>query len=149
MGQSPEDLDLRSLWDINRTRLEGYHKLVSNYAASTRQMTLVTIANGFIFLLLASGAAALARSTPASVATAIVGSAGAVLASFIANAVLKNAETSSREVLTFFSHPIEVERYLSAERLLSEIPFEQRAEALILIIRGLVGGRLDEPAGGE
>lgn len=135
--RSVNALAFDQLWQTNRDRLGAYHRLIQNYASSSRQLTMVTLLSGFVFLLIVGGAALLVRNTAAAVAASVVAAAGAALAGFVGRTVLRNAATSSREVLTFFAHPLEVERMLSAERLIGRMPEDARSEALTLIIKAL------------
>jgi hypothetical protein len=138
MEGDPEDpLDFIVLWKNNRDQLSEYHKLILNYASSTRQTTIITLLAGFSFLLIVSVIALFAHSVPSSIAASVVAAAGAAVTGFIGNAVLHNADTSSREVLAFFAHPLVVERMLSAERLIREMPESSRQAARLLVVQSL------------
>ncbi|MFG1944310.1 hypothetical protein [Nonomuraea sp. NPDC048826] len=132
-----DSLTLRALWRDNRDQLQLYHKLVLNYASSTRQTTLATLLVGFSFLVAAGAFSLFADNVASAVAVSVVSAAGAAVAGFIAQAVLKNSETSSREVLAFFSHPLEVERILAAERVIESMPESARDAARLLIVQAL------------
>lgn len=132
-----DPFDLQTLWRANREQLKTYHQLVLNYASSTRQTTIITLAVGFTFLLVIAGVATLSTSIPAAIAASVVAAAGTALTGFIANAVLRNADTSSNEVLSFFAHPLEVERVLTAERIISKMPASAHDSAKLLIIQSL------------
>ncbi|PHV68464.1 hypothetical protein CSW57_04405 [Williamsia muralis] len=132
-GTNSTDFD--SLWQDNRKRLNIYHDLVTRYAQSTRIATIATIGVGFVFIVIISVIAVLAKDTTGAIASSVIGASGALLTGFIANAVLKNAASSQSELLSFFSHPLEVERALSAERIINDIgdPTEKAASQRILI----------------
>ncbi|MGV9597153.1 hypothetical protein ACWDR1_10835 [Streptosporangium sandarakinum] len=141
---SDDSLTLRALWSDNREQLQLYHRLVLNYANSTRQTTLVTLLAGFTFLVAAGAFALFANSVASAVVISVVSAAGAAVTGFIAQAVLKNSETSSREVLAFFSHPLEVERMLAAERVIEAMPESSRDAAKMLVIQALTRTASDE-----
>lgn len=133
--QETSATDFQSLWKDNRKRLNIYHDLVTAYAQSTRFATIAMITIGFLFIVVMSIIAALAKETSGAIASSVIGASGALLTGFIANAVLKNAASSQSELLSFFSHPLAVERALSAERIIKEIqdPTEKAASQRILI----------------
>lgn len=139
--QPGDPLGLIALWEGNRTRIEGYHELVTSYATATRHLTQIVLVVGFGFLLLTSTVALFARTTASAVATSVVATAGAALGGFVANAVLRNAESSAREVQAFFGHPLHLERLLSAERLLADMPPKERAQAKLALIVALAGSQ--------
>ncbi|WP_130385963.1 hypothetical protein [Kribbella sp. VKM Ac-2569] len=137
-ARGTDPLALKTMWANNRQRLEAYHTLVTAYAASTRATTRIALAVGLIFVILAGLAAAIAPTVASSVTTGAVGVIGAGLTAYIATAVLRNSESSSREVLAFFSHPLELERVLSAERIADQLGEAEQATARLLIIKALV-----------
>ncbi|MEU4240773.1 hypothetical protein [Actinoplanes sp. NPDC026619] len=137
-------LELNQLWLANRDRLNAYHHLTQSYASSSRQLTIFTLLAGFFFLLLVGGTVVFVHSTAAAVAASVIAAGGAALTGYIGNTVLRNANASSHEVLAFFAHPLEVERFLSAERLVAQMPAESRPAALTLIVQALT--RTTDPA---
>ncbi|MEZ0074700.1 hypothetical protein [Planotetraspora sp. GP83] len=141
-SRAENPLDLKSLWVNNRERLQLYHQLVLNYAASTRQTTLVTLLAGFTFLLTAGAVATFVNTVASAVVISVVSTVGAAVTGFVARAVLKNADTSSREVLAFFAHPLEVERMLTAERVIEDMPEQARPDARLLIVEALTRNSL-------
>jgi hypothetical protein len=135
-GPGGDPLALTALWVENRARIEGYHSLVTSYAASTRRITRTVLTVGFGFLFV-TGLLSLFASTPsASVATSVVAVAGAGLGAFVSSAVLKNAETSANEVQAFFAHPLHLERQLTMERLLREMQEPELSKARLALITG-------------
>jgi hypothetical protein len=131
--------ELVTRWLENQQQLQTYHQLVLNYASSTRQTTLATLVTGFGFLLVIGVIAIFASDLPSAIASSVVAAAAAALTGFIARAVLRNADTSSREMLSFFSHPLEVQRLLAAERVSEGMPEPFRHQANLLIISALTG----------
>jgi cytoskeletal protein RodZ len=134
----PEDpFALRVQWAENQKQLQHYHQIVLNYATSTRQTTLIAIGGGFVFLVIISIIAISARDIPSALVSSVVTAAAAAVTGFVARAVLRNSETSSREMIAFFSHPLEVQRLLAAERVAQGIPVPHRHEASMLIVSAL------------
>jgi hypothetical protein len=137
IGGDGDDFTLPALWLANRDQLKSYHRLVLNYANSTRRTTLIALSFGFAFLVVAGALAPFARTASAAVATSIAATAGAGVTAFVAQAVLRNADSSSKELLAFFSHPLEVEKMLAAERLINGMPAGAQDEAKLLVIQAL------------
>lgn len=146
-GRSENPLDLVVLWNNNRDQLASYHKLILNYASSTRQATIATLLAGFCFFIVIGIVAFFARNTPAAVAASVVAAVGATVTGFVGNGVLRNAETSSREVLSFFSHPLDIQRALAAERIINSMPEPLQQEARLLLVRALTQARTYDSSG--
>jgi hypothetical protein len=140
-----DPFELNTRWLDNQQQLQNYHQLVLNYASSTRQTTLATLVAGFSFLVIIGVVAISARDIPSAIATSVLATATAAVTAFIARAVLRNADTSSREMLSFFSHPLEVQRLLAAERVAQGMPESARHQADLLIVSALTA----RPVGAE
>jgi hypothetical protein len=148
-GEPEDPLDFIALWRNNRDQLTSYHQLVLNYASSSRQTTILTLLAGFTFLLIVGVVAMFTHTLASAVTSSVVAAAGAAVTGFIGNAVLKNADTSSREVLAFFSHPLDVERTLAAERLIRAMPAGSQEAAKLLVIQSLTGTRGNNSGAGQ
>ena len=133
-------LDLPGLVRANSAQLKRYHQLVTDHAERSRQFTLAAIGVSFSYLMLVLIAAALATSDSAAIATGLVGTAGAAMGAFLGQTVLRNAESSSSELLALASHPIAVERLLNAERLIRGLPEDRQAEAVLIVLEALTTG---------
>lgn len=131
-------LSLESLWDRNRQQIENYHKIVLNYASSSRTYTLIALGVGFAFILIVTILAVTAKSD-AAIPAAVVAASSAALTGFVANASLRNSESSSQELRAFFGHPLDVERALAAERLVNAMPSDEQGKARLIIINYLAG----------
>lgn len=141
-----DTLDLPSLWTDNRDRLGKYHQIVLNFAQSTRQATLLTISIGFFFIVVISIISVTSEGTASAISSSVIGASGAILTGFIGQAVLKNAATSSRELTSFFSHPIGVERALNAERIIAKIEDPQkRAAGELMLVEYLTSNKISAP----
>jgi Flp pilus assembly protein TadB len=147
-SDQPADLplDLQSLWRYNKDQLQRYHHLVLNYATSARRTTQLTLTTGFAFLLIIGIVAVLARTVPGAIASSVVVAAGAAVTGFVAQAVLRNSDTSSKEVSAFFSHPLDFERMLAAERIIQEMPEASQEAAQLLLVQALTGVTSDGQA---
>lgn len=140
-ADADEAFEFGDMWRSNREQLKIYHELVLNYATSTRQGTLLTLFGGFVFLVVVIVVALFARSVPSAIVSSVVSASAAGVTAFVARAVLRNADTSSREVISLFSHPLELERALYAERLVLSLGADGQDAAKLLLIKGLTTQR--------
>lgn len=137
-----DSIALGALWKANKNQLGHYHKIVMNYAESTKRSTRWYLIVGFLFVVVTGAMSLFATRTDTAIASTVVAAAAAALTGFVANAVLRNASTASSELQMFFNHPLEVERALAAERLVGEFETpERRDEARLLIIQSLTRER--------
>jgi uncharacterized membrane-anchored protein YhcB (DUF1043 family)/uncharacterized membrane protein (DUF485 family) len=135
--EATDEFDLQNLWEANKKQLQLYHQIVVNYAQSSRQSTQVFLVCGFFFIVLV-GVFALTRSTTAgAISSSIVSATGAIVTGFIAQAALKNQDSSSRELVEFFSHPLDVQRALAAERLIMSMPEDDQSKAKLIVVEHL------------
>lgn len=130
--------DVAELWLANERQLAGYHQLVLNYAATSRATTKFSLWFGFIFVAVLSACVIFTHSLAATVASSVIAAVGTVVTGFIARAILKNSETSSVEVMAFFSHPLETQRLLTARQIIDSMPEEAQAQAKLLLVRELL-----------
>ena len=147
LDDSPHPIDCGGPTGATCAATTGWCRI---YAASSRQLTLFTLIAGFTFLL-AVGAATvlLPKSTALAITASVIAAAGGAVTAFIGNAVLRNSEASSREVLAFFSHPLEVERLLSAERIVDGMSDASKDTAKPIIVNALSRSASAAAASGE
>lgn len=134
-NSSPTDFD--NLWDRNRAYIEVYHALVQEYALMSRRSTHVSLWAGFAGITTIA-AVGLTFASHNVLTTTLVTAAGALLTGYVARAMLRNAEESAAEVRRFFTHPLEVERALTAERLIRDLPLDSRVHATMTVVHSLV-----------
>jgi hypothetical protein len=133
--------DLTDLWLANEKQLAGYHQLVLNYAATSRATTKFSLWFGFVFVAVISVCVLFAHSLATTVASSVIATVGTAVTGYVARTVLRNSETSSAEVIEFFSHPIETQRLLTARQLIETMPDDVQGEAKLLLIKELVRAR--------
>jgi hypothetical protein len=138
--------DFETLWTNNRNQLQVYHQIVLNFAASSRQYTQISLLIGFVFIVIISIFAITANATANAISSSVVASAGAIVTGFIAQTTLKNSAASSRELIEFFSHPIEEQRVLAAERLIQTMPADRQADAKLLVVEHMMNGAAKRPS---
>jgi hypothetical protein len=60
-----------------------------------------------------------AKTTTAAVTTGSLGAVGAALAAYIGKTFIRSQETAASHLRAYFDQPLELSRYLAAERLQS------------------------------
>lgn len=135
--EATDEFDLQNLWEANKKQLQLYHQIVVNYAQSSRQSTQVFLICGFFFIVLVGVFALTRSSTAGAISSSIVSATGAIVTGFIVQAALKNQDSSSRELVEFFSHPLDVQRALAAERLIMSMPEEDQSKAKLIVVEHL------------
>jgi hypothetical protein len=136
-----EAADVGGLWMANQRQLAGYHQLVINYAAASRATTKFSLWFGFAFVALLGVVVIFTHSLAVTVASSVIATVGATLTGFVARAILRNSEASSREVLEFFSHPLETQRLLTARLLIESMPEDSQGPAKLILIQELMRAR--------
>jgi hypothetical protein len=139
-----ESTDVTGLWLANEKQLAGYHQLILNYAATSRATTKFSLWFGFVFVSFISVCVLFTHSLATTVASSVIATVGAAVTGYIARTVLRNSETSSSEVIEFFSHPIETQRLLTARQLIDTMPEEAQDQAKLLLIKELMRVRSAE-----
>jgi len=129
---------LQDQWEANQGQLSGYHQIVLNYAKSSRATTKFALISGFAFVLVVSVFAISSHNLASTVSSSVIASTGAVVTGFISRAVLRSTEDSSREIVAFFSHPLETQRLLIAQQIANEMSGEGTEQARLLILKELL-----------
>jgi hypothetical protein len=143
------DISLDQMWKQNQERLQEYHSIVVNYAASTRQSTLISLLAGFALIAGLSVMTLLADGLTAAITSSVVASAGALVTGYVAKAVLRNSEASSRELTQFFIHPVKIEQMLLAERMIRTMNDGNINPAMMTLVESLVDLRPEKDAAGR
>ncbi|WP_394615234.1 hypothetical protein JNUCC0626_36320 [Lentzea sp. JNUCC 0626] len=129
--------EFESLWLSNKQQLRHYHRLVLGYAESTRQLTRFTLVGAALLMLALGVFSMFARDTSSAIASSVLVAASAAVTGYLARAVLRNSEGSSKELGEFFAHPLEVEKALAAERLVLTMPENEQSAAKLIIVKFL------------
>ena len=134
---SESGFDVIARLKMNERRLRTYHGLVTRYADDSRRLTIIALVAGLTFVAVCGIAATLSQSLSGAVGGSVAAASISAMTAFVVSAILRNSEASSQEVRAFFLHPIQQERALNAERLLSQLPERERSAALLSIISSL------------
>jgi hypothetical protein len=143
-----DSLVLASLWAAVDSRLEQYHDDAQSQGrrAFTAAMTAMWI--GFVLLVASGIVAATAQGTTAPIVVGSLGGVSAAAAGYIARTFLRAYEGTSRHLRGYFLHPVEMSRYLSAERLIAQsgLSSEVQADLMRVLVHSMATGALAERA---
>src|ERR1700722_12816513 len=95
---------------------------------------------GFAMLVAFAIVAAEAKTTAAAIMTGSLGAVGAALAAYIGKTCIRSQESAAAHLRAYFDQPLELSRYLAAERLLADdksLAPEQRTAILTSLVQSI------------
>lgn len=140
-------LTLAALWEVTHGRLDLYHQIVTNQARRSFGAAQVAIIIGFVLLIAFAILAAQAKTTASAISAGSLGAVGAAFAAYIGRTFIRSQESAASHLRAYFDQPLELSRYLAAERLLADatdLAAEQRAAILSTLVQAIAtAGRKD------
>jgi hypothetical protein len=133
-------LTLAALWELTHGRLDLYHQIVTNQARRSFGAAQIAIAIGFVLLIVFAILAVQAKTTTGAISVGSLGAVGAAFAAYIGRTFIRSQETAASHLRAYFDQPLELSRYLAAERLLADakdLTPEQRATILGSLIQAI------------
>ncbi|WP_159392535.1 hypothetical protein [Streptomyces niveus] len=143
------NLALPHLWEATHARLTLYHTVALGQANRSFRSAHAAMWLGFLALALFVAVAFNASTTAGSIVAGGLGAVAAGLAGFIGRTFVRSQEPAAEHLRIYFDQPLEMARYLAAERLVAgaNLPDEQRAEVLAAIVTAMVAGPQPQPSG--
>ncbi|MGW6414353.1 hypothetical protein [Streptomyces sp. NPDC055055] len=143
-------LTLAALWDATHARLKLYHDVALGQANRSFRSAQAAMWAGFLALALFMVVAFKASTTAGSIVAGGLGAVAAGLAGFISRTFVRSQENAAEHLRSYFDQPLEMARYLAAERLMAggRLSEEQRAEVLSAIVTAMVAGPQSPPEQG-
>jgi hypothetical protein len=142
-----ERLTLAALWDVTHGRMDLYHQIVTRQARRSFGAAQVAMGIGFVLLVVFAILAAEAKTTTAAVSAGGLGAVGAAFAAYIGKTFIRSQESAASHLRAYFDQPLELSRYLAAERLLADaadLTAEQRAAIVSSLVQSIAtAGRQD------
>jgi hypothetical protein len=135
-----DGLTLAALWDVTHGRLDLYHQIVTGQARRSFGAAQVAMAIGFVLLVGFAVLAAEAKTTAAAVSAGGLGAVGAAFAAYIGKTFIRSQESAASHLRAYFDQPLELSRYLAAERLLAdakELTADQRAAIVSSLVESI------------
>ncbi|MFD9871863.1 hypothetical protein ACFXI8_15705 [Streptomyces niveus] len=141
------NLALPHLWEATHARLKLYHDVALGQANRSFRSAHAAMWLGFLALALFVAVAFNASTTAGSIVAGGLGAVAAGLAGFIGRTFVRSQEHAAEHLRSYFDQPLEMARYLAAERLVADanLPDEQRAEVLAAIVTAMVAGPQPQP----
>lgn len=143
-------LTLAALWDVTHGRMDLYHQIVTGQARNSFRTAQAAMGVGFVLLVVFAVLAAEAKTTTAAISAGGLGAVGAAFAAYIGKTFIRSQESAASHLRAYFDQPLELSRYLAAERLLAdakELTAKQRTAILSTLVQSIAtAGQHDDKA---
>lgn len=141
-------LELAALWEATHARLDLYHQIATGQARTSFRNAQIAMGVGFLLLVLFAGIALWASTTAVAIVAGGLGAVSAALAGYVAKTFIRSQEAAATHLRSYFDQPLELSRYLAAERLVADgdLSQEQRGEILSALVQAMVAGPQPAPA---
>ncbi|MFD6656876.1 hypothetical protein ACFWEB_17250 [Streptomyces parvus] len=135
-------LGLPELWEATHARLDLYHRIATGQARTSFRNAQIAMGAGFLLLVLFAGIALWASTTAVAIVAGGLGAVSAALAGYVAKTFIRSQEAAATHLRSYFDQPLELSRYLAAERLVADgdLTQEQRGEILSALVQAMVAG---------
>ncbi|WP_254870835.1 hypothetical protein [Streptomyces sp. KAI-26] len=135
-------LGLPELWEATHARLDLYHQIATGQAKTSFRNAQVAMGAGFFLLVVFAGITLWASTTAVAIVAGGLGAVSAALAGYVAKTFIRSQEAAATHLRSYFDQPLELSRYLAAERLVADgdLTQEQRGEILSALVQAMVAG---------
>lgn len=135
-------LGLPELWEATHARLDLYHQIATGQAKTSFRNAQIAMGAGFLLLVVFAGIAVWASTTAVAIVAGGLGAVSAALAGYVAKTFIRSQEAAATHLRSYFDQPLELSRYLAAERLVADgdLTQEQRGEILSALVQAMVAG---------
>ncbi|WP_406309809.1 hypothetical protein [Streptomyces sp. NBC_00623] len=133
-------LALAELWKTTHARLTLYHDIATGQAKISFRNAQVAMGVGFVLLVVFVLLALNASTTAGAIVAGGLGAVSAALSGFVAKTFIRSQEAAATHLRSYFDQPLELSRYLAAERLIVDggLTQEQRGEVLSALVQAMV-----------
>ncbi|MFJ6643717.1 hypothetical protein ACIQMO_33760 [Streptomyces sp. NPDC091406] len=140
-------LELAALWEATHARLDLYHQIATGQAKTSFRNAQIAMGAGFLLLILFAGIAFWASTTAVAIVAGGLGAVSAALAGYVAKTFIRSQEAAATHLRSYFDQPLELSRYLAAERLVADgdLSQEQRGEILSVLVQAMAAGPQPPP----
>ncbi|MGW3298453.1 hypothetical protein [Streptomyces rubiginosohelvolus] len=141
-GSRRSVLGLPELWAATHARLNLYHDIATDQAKTSFRNAQRAMVAGFLLLVVFAGIAVWASTTAVAIVAGGLGAVSAALAGYVAKTFIRSQEAAATHLRSYFDQPLELSRYLAAERLVADgdLTQEQRGEILSALVQAMVAG---------
>ncbi|MEU3225504.1 hypothetical protein ABZ695_20400 [Streptomyces sp. NPDC006976] len=135
-------LALPELWHTTHARLGLYHDIATGQAETSFRNAQRSMWAGFALLVVFAGLAVRTSSTAGAIVAGGLGAVAAALAGFVSKTFIRSQEAAASHLRGYFDQPLELSRYLAAERLVADADLSQelRGEILSTLVQAMAGG---------
>ncbi|MFH9202412.1 hypothetical protein ACH4KT_33980 [Streptomyces anulatus] len=135
------------MWEATHARLDLYHQIATGQAKTSFRNAQIAIGAGFLLLILFAGIAFWASTTAVAIVAGGLGAVSAALAGYVAKTFIRSQEAAATHLRSYFDQPLELSRYLAAERLVADgdLSQEQRGEILSVLVQAMAAGPQPPP----
>ncbi|MFD7109127.1 hypothetical protein ACFWAF_02920 [Streptomyces microflavus] len=139
---------MAALWETTHARLDLYHQIATGQAKTSFRNAQIAMGAGFFLLVLFACIALWASTTAVAIVAGGLGAVAAALAGYVAKTFVRSQESAATHLRSYFDQPLELSRYLAAERLVADgdLTQEQRGEILTALVQAMVAGPQPPPA---
>jgi low affinity Fe/Cu permease len=152
LNRRDDGLTLAALWNLTHGKLDLYHTIVTGQAKRSFGAAQVAMGIGFVLLVVFAVLAAETKTTTAAISAGGLGAVGAAFAAYIGKTFIRSQETAASHLRAYFDQPLELSRYLAAERLLADaadLTAEQRAAILSALVQSIATAGHDNTKNGK
>ncbi|MGW3735185.1 hypothetical protein [Streptomyces sp. NPDC005148] len=141
-------LGLAELWETTHARLGLYHEIATGQAKSSFFSAKLSMWAGFSLLILFVILALNASTTAGAIVAGGLGAVSAALSGYVSKTFIRSQEAAATHLRSYFDQPLELSRYLAAERLIADgdLSQEQRGEVLSALVQAMVAPAPQPPA---
>jgi hypothetical protein len=137
-------LELRDLWVLNQKRLDLYHQIATNQAKNSFRNAQLAAGIGFLILVGSAAFVWFSNSKVTAITNGAIGVFGGALGAYIGGTFMKAQHGAAEQLRQYFDHPLELSKILIAERLIENLPVDQRSDSVQRLTQTIVTGRPPE-----
>jgi hypothetical protein len=120
--------------------MDLYHQIVTGQARRSFIAAQVAMGIGFVLLVVFAVLAAETKTTTAAIGAGGLGAVSAAFAGYISKTLIRSQESAASHLRAYFDQPLELSRYLAAERLLADakdLTSQQRAAIVSSLVEAI------------
>ncbi|MGM7670281.1 TRADD-N-associated membrane domain-containing protein [Microbacterium sp. A93] len=122
--------DLLGLIKANASQMHAYDLMARRQAAQSHRASMIAMFVGLALVAAGVAVAIMAPDAVSKITGASVTSIGAVVGGYVARTFMANGRRSSENAAFYFQQPLVTSYLLTAERLISQLPEQERPQAL-------------------
>lgn len=130
--------DLLGLMRANKKQMEAYDTLARSQASSAHFASMIAGALGLMTIIAGVLVIVFTADTSTKYAAALVTAAGTATSGYVAKTFIRVQDGTMQQMRFYFQQPLVQSYLLSAERLVSQLPEDRKAEQFERVIGALI-----------